>query len=181
MTEHLWGVAKVESCSRNSRPLPAFLLSQDKAGLTPIVGTVLVASAPLSSPSFPSWPPEPMAFLISSPSQKIQAQPLFLKQLFSSAHSPREVQNFTRANPCPQGAHSFFLESGQHMRNIWRTKMRDFPGGPVVQTLCFQCRGHGFNPWSGNLDPCMPHSVAKIKLIRNKGQNNNKDEVVYHL
>ena len=26
----------------------------------------------------------------------------------------------------------------------------DFPGCPVVKTLCFQCRGCGFNPWSGN-------------------------------
>ena len=23
----------------------------------------------------------------------------------------------------------------------------DFPGGPVVETLCFHCRRHGFNPW----------------------------------
>ena len=26
----------------------------------------------------------------------------------------------------------------------------DLPGGPVVKTLCFQCRGSGFNPWSAN-------------------------------
>ena len=26
----------------------------------------------------------------------------------------------------------------------------DFPGGPVVKTVCFQCKGHGFDPWSGN-------------------------------
>ena len=26
----------------------------------------------------------------------------------------------------------------------------DFPGGPVVKTLRFHCRGHGFDPWSGN-------------------------------
>ena len=26
----------------------------------------------------------------------------------------------------------------------------DFPGGPVVKTLCSQCRGPGFDPWSGN-------------------------------
>ena len=26
----------------------------------------------------------------------------------------------------------------------------DFPGGPVVKTPCFHCRGCGFNPWSGN-------------------------------
>ena len=30
---------------------------------------------------------------------------------------------------------------------------RDFPGGPVVKTSCFQCREHRFNPLSGNYDP----------------------------
>ena len=29
----------------------------------------------------------------------------------------------------------------------------DFPGGPVVKTLCFQCRGCGFDPRLGNEDP----------------------------
>ena len=23
------------------------------------------------------------------------------------------------------------------------------PGGPVVKTLCFRCRGHRFDPWCG--------------------------------
>ena len=27
----------------------------------------------------------------------------------------------------------------------------DFPGGLVVKTLCFQHRGHEFNPWSGKI------------------------------
>ena len=26
----------------------------------------------------------------------------------------------------------------------------DFPGGPVVKTLRFHRRGHGFDPWSGD-------------------------------
>ena len=26
----------------------------------------------------------------------------------------------------------------------------DFPGDPMVKTLHFICRGHGFDPWSGN-------------------------------
>ena len=26
----------------------------------------------------------------------------------------------------------------------------DFPGSPLVKTLCFQCLGHRFNPWSWN-------------------------------
>ena len=29
----------------------------------------------------------------------------------------------------------------------------DFPRGPVVKTLCFHCRGCGFDPCSGNQDP----------------------------
>ena len=28
----------------------------------------------------------------------------------------------------------------------------EFPGGPVVRTLCFHCWGPGFNPWSGSWD-----------------------------
>ena len=27
----------------------------------------------------------------------------------------------------------------------------DFPGSPVVRTLCFHCRGHRFNPWLGEV------------------------------
>ena len=29
-------------------------------------------------------------------------------------------------------------------------KLRDFPGGPVVMTPCFQSRGHEFDPWLGS-------------------------------
>ena len=32
-----------------------------------------------------------------------------------------------------------------------KTTMRDFPGGPVVETLHFHWRGHAFNPWSEKL------------------------------
>ena len=31
-----------------------------------------------------------------------------------------------------------------------KVQMRDFPGGPVVKTRSFHCRGHGCYPWSGN-------------------------------
>ena len=36
---------------------------------------------------------------------------------------------------------------------------RDFPGGPVAGTPYSQCRGHGFNPWSGNQ---IPHIETKM-------------------
>ena len=29
-------------------------------------------------------------------------------------------------------------------------KKWDFPGGPLAKTPYSQCRGPGFNPWSGN-------------------------------
>ena len=32
----------------------------------------------------------------------------------------------------------------------YKLLFRDFPGGPAVKTLSFHCRGHGFDPWSGN-------------------------------
>ena len=31
-----------------------------------------------------------------------------------------------------------------------KMKMRDFAGGPVAKTPSSQCRGPGFDPWSGN-------------------------------
>ena len=35
-------------------------------------------------------------------------------------------------------------------RTVSEEVKEDFPGGPVVETLRFHCRGHGFNPWSRN-------------------------------
>ena len=41
-----------------------------------------------------------------------------------------------------------------HLRGLMVTVKHglggDFPGGPVVKTLCFYFRGHRFDPWSGN-------------------------------
>ena len=39
----------------------------------------------------------------------------------------------------------------------------DFPGGPPVRTLHFHCRGHGFDPWSGNSDPACLKKKKKKK------------------
>ena len=40
-------------------------------------------------------------------------------------------------------------------------EVQDFPGGPVVKTPHFPCRGQGFDPRSGNLRSRMPQGVAK--------------------
>ena len=35
----------------------------------------------------------------------------------------------------------------------FKNEDRDFVGSPVVKTLHFHCRGHGFDPWLGNSHP----------------------------
>ena len=37
-----------------------------------------------------------------------------------------------------------------HTICIFKMLLGDFPGGPVVKTLSFHCRGCEFNPWLGN-------------------------------
>ena len=56
------------------------------------------------------------------------------------------------------------LSSMDLQRHDWATKHhawhKDFPAGPVVKTLSFQCRGHG--PLVRELRSCMLHSATKI-------------------
>ena len=41
----------------------------------------------------------------------------------------------------------------------------DFPGGPEVKTPHFHCRGHRFDPWSGNQDPAWGTAKKQNKQI----------------
>ena len=45
----------------------------------------------------------------------------------------------------------------------------DFPGGPVVKTLRFHCRGRGFDPGRG--DPKIPHATHAAWPKQNQNQN----------
>ena len=58
----------------------------------------------------------------------------------------------------------------------------DFPRGPVVKTPHFQCKGHGFDPWSGNYDP-MCHAAKKLnknKIIKIYIINISRDFISLH-
>ena len=39
---------------------------------------------------------------------------------------------------------------GMEVRIGINSQWGDFPRGPVAETLCSQCRGPGFDPWTGN-------------------------------
>ena len=46
---------------------------------------------------------------------------------------------------------SMGLETATLIRTGYHKKgTTDFPGSPVVKTLRFHCRVHGFDPWWGN-------------------------------
>ena len=56
----------------------------------------------------------------------------------------------------------------------------DFPGGPVVKTQSSQCRGPGFNPWSGNY---VSHAPAKTwhSQINKYWKNNKQIGMIYRV
>ena len=43
-----------------------------------------------------------------------------------------------------------WVETKCNRQGPYKRKSRVFPGGPGTKTLCSQCRGPRFNPWSGN-------------------------------
>ena len=51
-----------------------------------------------------------------------------------------------------------WLAQGHVFKNTHR---RGFPGGQVIRTLCFHCRGCGFHSWLGNLDPTCCTRIIK--------------------
>ena len=89
---------------------------------------------------------EPQNKFSLSPSQ----EPLSNTELFS--FPPRPLLHLRLGvHTGPQRAHSDLDTKRQCQTTAWCKRIsRDFPGGPVVKTPRFQCRGRGFDPWSGN-------------------------------
>ena len=49
------------------------------------------------------------------------------------------------------------LSKGINKQTESKIAIQGFPGGAVVENAC-QCRGHGFEPWSGKI----PHAVEQL-------------------
>ena len=60
----------------------------------------------------------------------------------SSGHFPLNTLQLPTYNPFSPWA----INLGMKMTSKLREKSQDFPGGPVVKTLCSQCRGPRFDP-----------------------------------
>ena len=69
--------------------------------------------------------------------------------------------------------HSLLLENSHPNRQAINTKVRDFPGGPVVKTLLFQCKGCGFDPWSG-----IQHAAWYSQKTKHKNMEVNIQQVL---
>ena len=46
--------------------------------------------------------------------------------------------------------HGDMLWTHEPTDGMEKNQWGDFPGGPAAKTLCSQCRGPRFNPWSAN-------------------------------
>ena len=59
----------------------------------------------------------------------------------------------------------FDEHEGRQQKHLFRKAKGEFPSGPVIQTLCFHCRGHGFDSWLRlrKVKSHKPHGAAKTK------------------
>ena len=80
------------------------------------------------------------------------------------------MKMITLAAPCRKDSKGLENQRRQGIvKNHFRSASRwgEFPGPPVVKILLFQCRGHGFNPRSGNKDPtCSLGAAPKREMLR---------------
>ena len=49
-----------------------------------------------------------------------------------------------------------------NLKLLFKKVSLDFCGGPVVKNLFWQCRGHAFSPWSGEISTCTPATEALV-------------------
>ena len=69
----------------------------------------------------------------------------------------------------------FDEHEGRQQKHLFRKAKGEFPSGPVIQTLCFPCRGHGFDSWLRlrKVKSHKPHGAAK----KNKNKNPERGSI----
>lgn len=98
------------------------------------------------------WPPTPLMPTPAEPQVFIHLTS-FLSRLRLNKGSMAKSLNITEL------IHHFdFVDEETDSKQLRVRVGKDFPGGPVAKTLRSQCRGPGFNPWSGGY---IPHVTTK--------------------
>ena len=104
-----------------------------------------------------------------------QAKRSTVLHISSHLHGGTKPQKTHRRHPCDCGIRHWKVPNpnpllltedrlrprGKKGVGLLKSPQGDFPGGPVVKTPCFHCRGPRFHPWSGKFR--MPRGVAKKK------------------
>lgn len=99
---------------------------------------------PTSLTALPTFPPGFRGLQLPSPHSASTQQASLLYPPHGLMHTCR-----TEASCHPTSPFSFLKV----------LPLRYFPSGPVVRSLCFHCRAHGFDPWLGNMR--WPHHQKK--------------------
>ena len=79
-----------------------------------------------------------------------QPTPVFLP---GESHEQRSLAGYSLWG-CKQSDTTEGTEHTHTHTSVKITEKRGFPGGPVAETLCSQCRGPRFDPWSGDCCCC---------------------------
>ena len=58
-----------------------------------------------------------------------------------------------------------YIHTLEYYVAVKRNEVLDFPGGPVVKTPSFHCKGCRFDPWSGKIPHATWCSQKKIIII----------------
>ena len=105
-------------------------------------------------PPSPAPKHRPGEMLTQAHEGRVRGCSLSVRVVAGSSRLPGKVEG--KRGGCPPRSRMQPEKQGRHCAlsnmSIWskHNYLWDFPGGPAVKTPRSQCRGPGFNPWSGN-------------------------------
>ena len=82
---------------------------------------------------------------------------------YDQGKKKKKLKNKNPKKPKPnQTKQQLGITQSKEIKDLYlencKNLVRDFPGSPVVKTLHFHHRGHGFDPWSGKI----PHATEQL-------------------
>ena len=98
---------------------------------------------------------------------------------FVTPNSEADYKLITKWGSTRANSRGHFRKKGIKICNLQETGNREFPGGPVVRTRCFQCNGPGSIPGRGTKIPQAMQRGPKEK--KKKKKERQEVEVIFSL